>query len=65
MLPHIGVPELLILAVSLLLPVVVVLVGIRWLLPRLAKGWLRWWQKTQMEVKRELEEEEALRDTRR
>lgn len=64
MLPQIGMPELFVLGVVCLLPLVIVFVGARWLLPRLAKGSLKWWQKTQMEVKRELEEEEHLNGAR-
>lgn len=59
MLPQIGIPELLVLALIFLLPVVIVLVGIRWLLPPLARRSMKWWQKTQMEVQQELQEEEA------
>lgn len=62
--PHIGIVELAILFLVIFIPLVILVVGIVWVLPRLARRSVKWWQRTQMEVQRELEEEDRLRNTR-
>jgi hypothetical protein len=65
MLLQIGMPELVILFLVIFIPLVILATGIAWVLPRLVRRSMKWWQKTQMEVQRELEEEEALRNSQR